>query len=224
MRVTRFPIAALLGVVALAAPAFAALRGGGSREWDSAWLGAVLLALLVALLAVHRRGKARAFWLGFVLWGTAYLVAIQSEPLRARLPTTRALILLSRLAPMKSVVLSRLSAAEREEIEARMEDESDGYLVYGFDGGTGQLVVTAGGVGEFFYPIGHSICTLLIALAGGLTSSLLRRPDPVPAEANPPCPAASSPSPSTPTETPAAPSSSPSDPASSPRSTTPTSC
>jgi hypothetical protein len=92
MRLPRITIASLLGIVAFVGVAFAALRAP-TDAWDSTLLGLTLLMLITsALLAVHRRGDRGAFWLGFALFGWAYLVASLVPPVAARLPTTKALV------------------------------------------------------------------------------------------------------------------------------------
>jgi hypothetical protein len=91
MRRFRFSIAGLLGVVLFIAVALAALRAS-TDAWDSGILGVALLSLLTAtLLAVHRRDHQRAYWLGFALFGWAYLIASLVPPVESRLPTTQAL-------------------------------------------------------------------------------------------------------------------------------------
>ena len=75
MRRIRFTIASLLGVVLFVAVAFAALRAA-TDAWDSGVFGLTLGLLLTSvLLAVHRAGGRRAYWLGFALFGGTYLGA-----------------------------------------------------------------------------------------------------------------------------------------------------
>ena len=88
MRRFRFSIAAMLGVVLFAAVAVAALRQADAL-WDSTLFSLALgLLALAVLLAVHRTGGRRAFWLGFALVGGAYLGASLVPPVEARLLTT----------------------------------------------------------------------------------------------------------------------------------------
>src|SRR5262249_2668962 len=87
----RFGIANLLGLVLFLAVACAALRAA-SDLWESL-LFSLALGLLVAsvLGAVHRTGGRRAFWLGFALFGGAYLLASLIPPVESRLLTTKGL-------------------------------------------------------------------------------------------------------------------------------------
>src|SRR5262249_54254090 len=88
MRRPRFTIANLLVVVLSVAVAVAALRAA-EAAWDSGTFALTLLALLSStLLAVHRTGRSRAFWLGFALFGWASLIASLIPPVESRLPTT----------------------------------------------------------------------------------------------------------------------------------------
>src|SRR5579864_1038142 len=93
----RFSIATLLGVVCFAAVEVASMRAA-SDLWDSILFSATLALLLIStLLAVHRRDRRRAFWVGFALFGSAYLVASLVTPVESRLLTTRALASLAAL-------------------------------------------------------------------------------------------------------------------------------
>ena len=92
MRRFRFSIAGLLGVALFVSVALAALRAS-TDAWDSGVLGLALLILLTAtLLAVHRRDRKRAYWLGYALFGWVYLLVSQVPPLESRLPTTKGLV------------------------------------------------------------------------------------------------------------------------------------
>ena len=91
MRRFRFSIASLLGVVLFISVALAALRAS-TDAWDGCLLGLISLCLLTAvLLAVHRKDRRRASWLGFALFGWTYLIASLIPPIEARLPTTKGL-------------------------------------------------------------------------------------------------------------------------------------
>ena len=69
----RFSLATLMSIVAGAALMFAALRSA-SVFWASATFTLSVAVLLFSLLAVvFRRDAARAFWVGFLLFGWAYL-------------------------------------------------------------------------------------------------------------------------------------------------------
>ena len=69
MRLPRFKIRSLLGVVFLIAIAIAALRAADDL-WDGVMLVLTFLSLMTAiLLATHRTDRRRAYWLGFALFG-----------------------------------------------------------------------------------------------------------------------------------------------------------
>jgi hypothetical protein len=92
MRRPRITIACLLGIVAFVGVAFAALWEA-TEDWDSTLLGLTVLLLLASvLLAVHRSGDRRAFWLGFALSGWDHLILSWVPPVESRLPTTKALV------------------------------------------------------------------------------------------------------------------------------------
>jgi hypothetical protein len=74
MRRFRFTIAHLLLLVFFCGVGFAALRSA-SQLWANAWFSAALATLTVAVLAaVYRRGRRRAFWVGFASCGWVYLL------------------------------------------------------------------------------------------------------------------------------------------------------
>src|SRR5215472_6201067 len=99
----RFTIASLLVVVLVVAVGFAALREA-SDLWDSGAFTLTLVVLLVSiLLAVHRTESRRAFWLGFALFGWAYLGLSLVPSIEPRLLTTKALAYLDSKVPGRSV-------------------------------------------------------------------------------------------------------------------------
>ena len=68
----QFSLLSLFGLVALTALACTALMNA-SPLWASTWFTLTILLLLPATLAAIFRPRNRAFWLGFVLFGWAYL-------------------------------------------------------------------------------------------------------------------------------------------------------
>jgi hypothetical protein len=87
----RYNIAGMLGAISLVAVSFAALREA-TDQWDSALFSLTLgLLLVAALLAIHRTGARRAFWMGFALLGWSYLGLALVPSTESRLITTRAL-------------------------------------------------------------------------------------------------------------------------------------
>ena len=90
---SRFTIRSLMGSVIALAIAFAALRNA-----DDYWSGGVLLVTLIlmataVLAVVYERGTSQAAWLGFLVFGGAYLGLslgqLPSADVSAKLPTTR---------------------------------------------------------------------------------------------------------------------------------------
>jgi hypothetical protein len=179
----RFSIASLLGVVLVIAVALAALRAS-TDAWDSGVLGLILLILLTAtLLVVHRTNPRRAYWLGFALFGWAYLVASFVPPVGSRLPTTQGLgYLASRLPGRESAsavlyrllvpedpVLSRVFSGSPQPVVADLAKagmpDCDDILMF-----TRAALPGASGTTENFVRIGHSLLALVVALIGGRLS------------------------------------------------------
>jgi hypothetical protein len=99
MRRFRFRIGTILILIFVLGVGFAALRES-SDIWDSGVFTLALGALLISIqLAIHRTGKRRAFWLGFALFGAAYLVLSLVPPIGARLITTKTLAYLDSKVP-----------------------------------------------------------------------------------------------------------------------------
>jgi hypothetical protein len=89
----RFNIRGVMSVILGLAVAFAALRNA-----DDYWSGGLLFVTLIlmgtAILAVvYERGRSQAGWLGFLVFGGAYLALslgqLPSAEVSAKLPTTR---------------------------------------------------------------------------------------------------------------------------------------
>src|ERR1017187_6400229 len=73
MRRFRFHLGTLVILVLLLGVGFAALRES-NEIWDSSIFIITLGLLLISiLLAIYRTDKRRAFWLGFAVFGSAYL-------------------------------------------------------------------------------------------------------------------------------------------------------
>ena len=73
MRRFRFHIGTLVILVLLLGFGFAALRES-NETWDSSIFSLTLVVLSISiLLAIHRTYQRQAFWLGFALFGSAYL-------------------------------------------------------------------------------------------------------------------------------------------------------
>ncbi len=182
MRLPRFTIRSLLGVVLLVSVALAALRTP-TDAWDSGVFGVTVLTLLSAiLLAVHRTNPRRSYSLGFALFGWTYLVASSVPPVASRLPTTKGLgYLASRLSGQESAstFLYRLLVSEDPGLPSPPEPmvadlsgagAADWRYSWMF---TGAAPFGTGATHENFVRIGHSLLALVVALIGGRLSRRL---------------------------------------------------
>jgi hypothetical protein len=184
----RFTIGRILFVIGFAGLALAALRGA-DEVWDSgAFAAALVLFLAGALLAVHREGRNRSYWSGFVLCGTTALVVSLIPPIEARLPTTKALTWLDSKVPgrnqapipAQTVLWSRLQSSAPG--ARTLTFSPDGSLLT--DNVTGSspsqafttlrfLSNTTTGTTERFVSIGHTIIALVFGMIGGTFSTWL---------------------------------------------------
>lgn len=150
----RFTIGSLLLAVLFAAIALAALWAS-TDPWDNAIFGLTLLVLATSiLLAVHRRDRRRAFWLGFALFGWLYLGASLIPPIESRLPTTEAL----------------------GHLQARWPKPTQTVIFMTQGMPPAQLWVS--GTPQYFIEIGHSLLGIMIADLGGHLSRFLYGPGP----------------------------------------------
>lgn len=94
MRRPRVSIAGLMGAVAAAAVGLAALRFSTPGWSGSIYLLTRAILGLAILLALHRSGPSRAWWLGFALfgWGYEWLITPMSRYSPPFLPTVRLLL------------------------------------------------------------------------------------------------------------------------------------
>src|SRR5262245_43481024 len=91
MRRFRFRLRTLLILIIVLGVGFAALRESND-PWESSIFSLMLGVFLIStLLAIHRSEKKRAFWLGFALFGAAYLAVSVVPSIESRLITTKAL-------------------------------------------------------------------------------------------------------------------------------------
>jgi hypothetical protein len=170
MRHYRFTISSLLGLVFFVAIAFAALRQADDL-WDSVVFSLTLGILLASvLLAIHRSESRRAFWLGFALFGWAYLGASLIPPIEARLLTTRALAYLDSKVPGHDPFV-RFGFTPDGTLAI---DQSSTIRIW--DAATGRPLTGPTGTSEHFLRIGHSLTALVLAFLGGhLSRSLYAR-------------------------------------------------
>lgn len=182
MRLPRFKIRSLLGVVLFAGIAIAALRAADDF-WDSRVLGLTLLSLLTAvLLAIHRTDQRRACWLGFAVFGWTYLVASLIPQIGSRLPTTIGLTFLDSRIPGREKTISAVFAYTSTyspvqpvgytppvyNLPASMQGN-----VWVYDAASGKPLVGPAGTTENFIRIGHSLLALALAFIGGQLSRCL---------------------------------------------------
>ncbi len=189
MRFPRCTIRSLLGVVLFVAFAVAALRAANDA-WDGSLFALTSLILLTAtLLAVHRTHQRRAFWLGFALFGWAYLVASLIPPIGSKLPTIRGLAFIDSKIPGRETSWVTTSPPYPNIYTSPVFSSPVlpvGYTPQGFtlttsmpgnvwiyDATTGKLLAGAGGTTENFIRIGHSLLPLLLAFLGGHLSRYL---------------------------------------------------
>jgi hypothetical protein len=192
----RFSIASLLGVVLFIAVGLAALRAS-TDAWDSCILGLDLAVLLTAiLLAIHRRDRNRAYWLGFSLFGWVYLLVSLIPPLESRLPTTRGLAYLRAARPV--AIPQGVAVADFDsdgQVDLYVANATAPSVVY-LNNGDGTFrqptstnvgpggnptpsavlwsrLMGTGGSPENFVRIGHSIIALAFAYFGGSLSRWL---------------------------------------------------
>ena len=162
----RFRVRRLMGLVLAVSLGLAALRQADAL-WDSLTLAATFGTLLVAvLLAIHRRGERRAFWIGFALFGWAYLAMTMIPSVEPRLPTSRVLGYLDSFAPGR---MTSFSLENRGRFTYPQIKITDGTSAVG-------LVRAWGGNSENFVRIGHSLFALILAGIGGVISRRLSLP------------------------------------------------
>jgi hypothetical protein len=179
MRLPRYTIRSLLGVVLFVAIAAAALRAADDA-WESGVLGLTLLVLLTAvLLAVHRTDHKRAYWLGFALFGWVYLIVSLIPPIGSRLPTTMGLTFIDSKIPGRhrawaTTVLTFTSTAGTNPVQTVASPpqgstlaSSSQEVIRVWDLTTGKLLTGPFATTENFIRIGHSLLALLLAFVGG---------------------------------------------------------
>jgi hypothetical protein len=185
MRRFRFHLGTLVILILVLAVGFAALRES-SDLWESGMFTLTLGVLLTSiLLAIYRSEKGRGFWLGFALFGSAYLGLSLLPSIESMLITTKAFAYLSSKVPgrpMKSYTLINSgirSGSPSNQVQS---------IFLSIDGnqaatdGQGKVAiwkaVTGGWSGstENFVRIGHSLFALLAGWIGGQLSRRLCRP------------------------------------------------
>jgi hypothetical protein len=185
MRRLRFHLGTLVILILVLAVGFAALRES-SDLWESGMFTLTLGVLLTSiLLANYRSEKGRGFWLGFALFGSAYLGLSLLPSIESMLITTKAFAYLSSNVPgrpMKSYTLinSGIRSGSPSNQVQSIFLSIDGHQAA--TDGQGKVAiwkaVTGGWSGstENFVRIGHSLFALLAGWLGGQLSRRLCRP------------------------------------------------
>jgi hypothetical protein len=160
MGAPRFSLA-LIGVfVAVCGVAFGALRAN-SPVWADATLNLTLGFLLFAVLAaVIRRRGARSFWLGFSLFGWAYVLLTFGPWFDSQLKP--------HLVTNRFLEAASLRVLQYPPGAFRHYDN-----VWTADPVTGKWSLVASNVGTTFERTGHCLIALLLGLAGGALGRLL---------------------------------------------------
>jgi hypothetical protein len=185
----RFNIASLLGVILVFGIGFAALRES-SDLWESGVLTLMIGVLLISiLLAVHRTESRRAFWLGFALFGWAYMGLTFMPSVESRLVTTRALHYLDSKLPGRAMVIysnrGTGSGTGNNQVYSiavtagwtQLATSSQGQVRL-WNAATGKLLGGWSGTTENFVRIGHSLLAVVSALLGGWLSKYLDTKNP----------------------------------------------
>ena len=182
----KFSIRLLLGLVAFFAVGITALLNA-NEIWYRLLLTATILILTVGTLAaVGRTGPTRYFWVGFVVVGVAYMVAIFGFQTHTR----EHLVTNDALQFFHAKVQTTITGSH-EEILEQYPNASD-YTIIGRGGVTPAMGMGAGGIGmgrgmagmqigamQFVYTsperapfmaIGHLLYTLLFAFLGGVVT------------------------------------------------------
>jgi hypothetical protein len=209
MRKLRFNIASLLVIILFLGVGFAALRES-SDLWENGIFSALLGILLFSILiAVHRTQQRRAFWLGFALFGSAYLGLTLMPSIEPRLITTKTLALLDPRVPPSIPAGTYFDYDNDGKMDLYVANNSQQNALYlnkgnaTFEDVTAVAGLNSGGIHpwftnilarpsltgsigttENFVRIGHSLVALIAAFLGGLISRYLfaknQEPDSVP--------------------------------------------
>jgi hypothetical protein len=175
MRRFRFSIGTLLLAVLAGGVGLAALRES-TDAWDSGVFSVAVAMLLIAvLLALHREGARRAFWLGFALFAGTYLVASLVPSVESRLLTSRGLPYLDSkmIFPARRAQRWSGSLALAFSPDGRLFAEPTQQTVRLWDAASGKLLAGPYSSSKNFVRIGHSLWALLLGYLGGWLSRSL---------------------------------------------------
>jgi hypothetical protein len=188
MRWFRFSIAGLILFILICGVAFAALKES-TDLWEHSVFSLTLLVLVTALLlAFHRTGARRAFWLGFALLGGWYLALSLIPPIETRLISSQGLSYIYSMLPGKSpknyvfTVTSKGTGSPIQQTMTISSMPSGNQISPGgpvsttsLTFGSGTLFTSWGSSPENFVKIGHSLLALFLAWLGGMLSRRLSR-------------------------------------------------
>jgi hypothetical protein len=188
MKRLRFHIGTLVILVPLLGICFASLRES-NQIWDSTIFTLILGVLLTSiLLVIHCTESRRAFWLGFALFGSAYLGLSLIPSIGHRLITTKALHYLYSKVPDDAFVVTDqvgqgvtgnqkkhkiappfqgliVKKRNQDDISPVYYNRAAKYTAY-----KTKLRGSGSGKTEKFVRIGHSLMALLMAWIGGQLS------------------------------------------------------
>ena len=188
MRSFRFSIAGLIVFTLVCGVAFASLKES-SDLWERGIFSFTLLFLLAAvLLAMHRTESRRAFWLGFALFGSAYLGLSLVPPVESRLISSQGLEYLRSkfpgLSPLSYIyTITSTGPGGPSPVTATLALSPSGNSVPGRVQNSVKvwslpavpLRTGSGSSPENFVKIGHSWLALALAYLGGILSRRLSR-------------------------------------------------
>jgi hypothetical protein len=166
----RYTLRQLLGLAVLVALALPALMYP-SLWWAAAWLSGCLLVLGVSLLGtINRDADRRAFWIGFALFGWAYMIMLYGPVLDRhvghRLATTKVLAYLQLRVHRASGQPKFFDPGPSEiALDPAWESYTIATETHEFPIPVPQW--------DFFQQVGHSLFALLLACFGGLVSKWL---------------------------------------------------
>jgi hypothetical protein len=189
MRLPRFTIAGLMGLVVVVAVAVAALRFA-SELWAGILLMLTLGVLGASILAFHdRSGSLRSWWRGFALFGWGYIVLAMgpwaSDAVAPHLPTTMGLdALYAKMHLEGTPQQANLAVGSWMTSTATALPPGGSSTIPVLSSGTTATFnpttgvatptpirvwfVAASATPEFFRRVGHCLWALLVACAGGV--------------------------------------------------------
>jgi hypothetical protein len=195
MRSFRFHLGTLVIVVLVLGVGFAALRES-SDIWESGVFMLTLTAVLISiLLAIQGTESRRAFWIGFAVFGWAYLGLSLVPSIESRLITTKGLAYLDSKVPGRSMGMFDVQISHPGSGSLSKQVQSVAFTANGkqlatssqgqvriWDVTTGKLLSGWSGTTYNFIRIGHSLLALLAGWFGGQLSRRLWRSSRSPGE------------------------------------------